>query len=68
MMLYPGSGQHPERLIDYSGNTNITGFANAVDDAIQVLELIHSTDLIVYSPYFVPYRIVNFFNCFINSY
>ncbi len=46
----------PERLIDYSGgaNTNISGFANAVDDAIQVLELIHSTDLIVYSPYFVP--------------
>lgn len=44
----------PAKLIDYAkgGNTNITGFANAADDAIQVLELIHSTDLIAYSPYF----------------
>ncbi|MCJ7648481.1 MAG: hypothetical protein MUP85_07695 [Candidatus Lokiarchaeota archaeon] len=46
----------PERLIDYANkqNKNITGFANAVDDAIQVLEFIHSSDLIVYSPYFPP--------------
>lgn len=46
----------PERLIDWSGgtNTNITGFSNAIDDAIQVLEFIHSSDLIVYSPHFVP--------------
>jgi len=43
-----------EKIIDYSGNTNITGFAKAVDDAIQVLEFIHSSDLIVYSPYFEP--------------
>jgi len=44
----------PAKLIDYAkgGNTNITGFANAADDAIQVLEFIHSSDLIVYSPYF----------------
>jgi hypothetical protein len=46
----------PERLIDYAGglNTKITGFANAADDAVQVLEFIHSSDLIVYNPYFVP--------------
>ncbi len=44
----------PAKLIDYEkgGNTNITGFANAADDAVQVLEFIHSSDLIVYSPYF----------------
>jgi hypothetical protein len=42
------------KLIDYAegGNTKITGFANAADDAIQVLEFIHDSDLIVYSPYF----------------
>ena len=50
----PSLWTSPERLIDYSGNTNITGFANAVDDAIQVLEYIHESDLIVYSPYFAP--------------
>ena len=46
-----------EKLMDWSpdgeGNSNITGFANAVDDAVQVLEYIHSSDLIVYSPDFV---------------
>jgi hypothetical protein len=46
-------------LIDYNNNgnsdfsTGITGFSNAADDAIQVLEYLHSSDLIVYSPYFV---------------
>jgi len=46
---------HPDRLMDWSGgaNDNITGFANAVDDAIQVLEFIHESDLVVYSPGFV---------------
>ena len=46
----------PEILIDYAGgsNTNITGFSNAADDAVQVLEFIHSSDMIVYNPYFVP--------------
>ncbi len=45
---------NPHLLIDYAEgqNTNITGFANAANDAIQVLEFIHSSDLIVYSPYF----------------
>ncbi len=44
----------PTRLIDYENgnNINITGFSNAADDAIQVLEYIHSSDLIEYSPYF----------------
>ena len=45
------------KLIDYCGGDadnkhGITGFAFAGDDAVQVLELIHSTDLIDYSPYF----------------
>lgn len=42
------------RLIDYSNgaNTGISGFSNATDDAIQVLEFLHSSDLIVYSPDF----------------
>lgn len=44
----------PLKLIDYSNgaNTNISGFANATNDAVQVLEFIHSSDQIVYSPYF----------------
>ena len=44
----------PEMLIDYANgsNTGITGFANAADDAIQVLEFIHSSTLYEYSPYF----------------
>lgn len=44
----------PSKLIDYeNGNSlNITGFSNAANDAIQVLEYIHESDLIVYSPYF----------------
>lgn len=44
----------PAKLLDYANgeNKNITGFSNAADDAIQVLELIHSSDLIEYSPYF----------------
>jgi hypothetical protein len=44
----------PTKLIDYENgnNINITGFSNAADDAIQVLEFIHSSDLIEYSPYF----------------
>ncbi|MCJ7714678.1 hypothetical protein MUO66_09520, partial [Candidatus Bathyarchaeota archaeon] len=54
----PGLWTESSRLINYSDNTysdstNITGFANAIDDAVQVLEFIHSSDLIVYSPYFV---------------
>lgn len=49
----------PAKLIDYQhGNPgldtyfNITGFSNAADDAVQVLEYIHETDLVVYSPIF----------------
>jgi len=44
----------PSKLVDWANgqNTNITGFANAADDAVQVLEFIHSSDLIVYSPHF----------------
>ena len=33
-------------------NNDVTGFSNSVDDAINVLEFIHGSDLIVYSPYF----------------
>ena len=42
------------KFIDYAAglDTNISGFARAVDDAIQVLEFIHSSDLIVYNPYY----------------
>lgn len=45
---------NPNKLIDYeNGNSvNVTGFSNATDDAIQVLEYIHESDLIEYSPYF----------------
>ena len=41
-------------LIDYENgnNVNITGFSYAADDAVQVLEYIHESDLIQYSPYF----------------
>ncbi len=44
----------PNLLIDYAGgnNTGITGFSNAADDAIQVLEFIHESTLVEYSPYF----------------
>ncbi|MBE0649497.1 MAG: hypothetical protein IH595_01530 [Bacteroidales bacterium] len=44
----------PKLLIDYANgaNTDLTGFANAADDAVQVLEFIHESDLVVYSPYF----------------
>lgn len=47
----------PAKLIDYSNgaNTNISGFANAADDAVQVIEFLHSSDLIVYSPYFTSH-------------
>ena len=46
---------NPNKLISYnSGEVDITGFSNAVDDAIQVLELLHSSDLIQYSPSFNP--------------
>ena len=49
-------GTDPQKLIDYAGglNSNITGFANAADDAVQVLEFIHSSDMIVYNPHFGP--------------
>jgi len=45
-----------DRLIDYAdgGNSNITGFANAADDATRVLDFIHSSELIEYNPYFTP--------------
>jgi hypothetical protein len=45
----------PLDLVDYEegANINLTGFSNAADDAIQVLEFIHSSDLIVYNPYFI---------------
>lgn len=45
---------HPMYLIDYEGgqNKNLTGFSNATNDAIQVLEFIHESDLIEYNPYF----------------
>jgi hypothetical protein len=51
----------PNLLIDYafSANTGITGFSNAADDAIQVLEFIHESDLIEYSPYFTQGGFVN---------
>ena len=43
----------PAYLVQYGNvDENITGFAKAADDAIQVLEYIHESDLIVYSPYF----------------
>lgn len=44
----------PSLLIGYENgnNVNVTGFSNAADDAVQVLEFIHESDLIVYSPYF----------------
>ena len=43
----------PEKLVRYGNeNENITGFAKASDDAVQVLEYIHESDLIVYSPWF----------------
>lgn len=44
----------PAKLVDYENgaNINLSGFANAADDAVQVLDFIHSSDLIVYSPYF----------------
>jgi len=45
---------NPDLLPQYGANSNndITGFSNSVDDAINVLEYIHGSDLIVYSPYF----------------
>jgi hypothetical protein len=51
----------PSKLIDYSGgaNTNISGYARAADDAVQVLEFIHESDLIQYSPYFTATGFVN---------
>lgn len=44
----------PAKVVRYGTdfNRNITGFAQAADDAVQVLEFIHSSDLVVYSPYF----------------
>ena len=47
---------NPNKLISYSagGRFDITGFSDAADDAIQVLELLHSSDLIEYSPTFKP--------------
>jgi hypothetical protein len=46
----------PNKRIQYNGgqNIDITGFSNAADDAIQVLEFIHESDLYEYSPYFTP--------------
>jgi len=45
---------NPDKLINYHGGShiNISGFSDAADDAIQALEFIHSSDLIVYNPYF----------------
>lgn len=47
---------NPEMLIDYAygNNNNVTGFANAVDDAIRVIEYLHSSTLIEHSPHFTP--------------
>lgn len=47
---------NPEMLIDYAygSNNNVTGFANAVDDAIRVIEYLHDNPLVEYSPYFTP--------------
>ena len=47
---------NPEMLIDYAGGNNykVTGFANAVDDAIRVIEYLHDSPLVEYSPYFTP--------------
>ncbi len=56
-LLDAGIWSADEAFIDYSPVTegsagNITGFARAVDDAIQVLEFIHESDLIVYNPHY----------------
>jgi hypothetical protein len=43
----------PDILVSYDvDNGGITGFSNATDDAIRVIEFIHSSDQIIYSPYF----------------
>lgn len=51
---------HPKYLIDYEGgnNRNLTGFSNATNDAIQVLEFIHESDLIEYNPHFTANGLV----------
>jgi hypothetical protein len=36
-------------LVDYTGNTNVSGFAKASDDAVQVIEFLHSSTLIQYA-------------------
>ena len=46
---------NPNKLVKYSvGSYDITGFADAADDAVQVIEFIHSSDMIEYSPLFKP--------------
>lgn len=54
--LYDAVEWTPDNLLIVYGEpgnaSNITGFAKAVNDAVQVLEFIHSSDLIIFSPYF----------------
>jgi hypothetical protein len=46
---------NPNVLVSYDDpNYGITAFSNAADDAVRVIEYIHSSDQIVYSPYFIP--------------
>ena len=43
----------PNILVSYGNeNRDITGFSNAAEDAVRVIEFIHSSDLIEYSPDF----------------
>ena len=46
----------PAQLVDYSGgmHTNVTGFAEMADDAVQVIQYLHDHPLVEYNPYFTP--------------
>lgn len=38
----------PTYLVEYSGNSDVSGFAMAADDAVQVIEFLHGSTLIEY--------------------
>lgn len=39
----------PTYLVEYSGTSDVSGFARAADDAVQVLEFLHSSTLYEYT-------------------